>query len=81
MWWWRSRRWVSGVLPAQTAVPEGGEKSCAAYGVHTHVSIRRLKQMHQATHPAAHLQRTGAAQENERAELLATLDEDLQDED
>ena len=61
-----------------------GHEKITTTQIYTHVSIRRLKQMHQATHPAAHLQRIGAAQENDaelRADLLATLDEDLQDED
>jgi len=55
-----------------------GNEKISTTQIYTHVSIRRLKQIHGSTHPAAHLQRTpGAAQENdaqERSELLAALE-------
>jgi hypothetical protein len=53
--------------------------------MYTHVSIRMLKQVHAATHPAAHLERKKPASktENEAAkvELLATLEAEAKSED
>jgi integrase/recombinase XerD len=56
-----------------------GHASLATTELYTHVSIRMLKQVHAATHPAAHLEKKKPSSQMEndqaaRAELLATLD-------
>jgi hypothetical protein len=63
-----------------------GHASLAATELYTHVSIRMLKQVHAATHPAAHLEKKEPASQTEndeaaRAELLATLDAEAESED
>ena len=62
-----------------------GHASLAATEMYTHVSIRMLKQVHAATHPAAHLERKKPAAQTQdddaaRAELLATLDAEASEE-
>jgi integrase/recombinase XerD len=56
-----------------------GHASLSTTEMYTHVSIRMLKQVHSATHPAAHLERKEPApqstsQEAAKEELLAALD-------
>ena len=56
-----------------------GHASLSTTEMYTHVSIRMLKQIHSATHPAAHLERKEPAPETEsreaaREKLLAALD-------
>ncbi len=62
-----------------------GHASLAATEMYTHVSIRMLKQVHAATHPAAHLERKKPAAQTQdddaaRAELLAALDAEASEE-
>jgi integrase/recombinase XerD len=61
-----------------------GHSNLSSTEIYTHVSIRQLKQVHQATHPAQ-LKKTETAaprqDAEQRAELLATLDnEEAEDE-
>ena len=63
-----------------------GHASLAATELYTHVSIRMLKQVHAATHPAAHLEKKKPSSQTEsdqaaRAELLAELDAEAQSEE
>jgi Outer membrane efflux protein len=62
-----------------------GHASLAATELYTHVSIRMLKQVHAATHPAAHLEKKKPSPQIEsddaaREELLATLDAEAESE-
>jgi len=63
-----------------------GHASLAATELYTHVSIRMLKQVHAATHPAAHLEKKKPSPQIEdddaaREELLAALDAEAESED
>jgi integrase/recombinase XerD len=61
-----------------------GHSNLSSTEIYTHVSIRQLKQVHQATHPAQ-LKPSEAAAHNQdaeqRAELLAALDKEGDEED
>jgi integrase/recombinase XerD len=63
-----------------------GHESLTSTQLYTRVSIRKLKEIHTATHPAARLERKGARKEPEddpetdRAEVLAKLDEEAEEE-
>ncbi len=62
-----------------------GHASLAATELYTHVSIRMLKQVHAATHPAAHLEKKKPSPQIEdddaaREELLAALDAEAESE-
>jgi len=60
-----------------------GHASLSTTEMYTHVSIRMLKQVHSATHPAAHLERKKPVSENDaaaRQELLAALDAEGEEE-
>ena len=52
-----------------------GHSKLSSTQIYTQVSIRMLKHVHAATHPAAHLHRPEAIERNPEAEadLLATL--------
>ncbi len=60
-----------------------GHENLASTQLHTQVSIRKLKDVHTATHPAAKLERKGADHEDEPevdpADVLAWLDEEAEE--
>ena len=63
-----------------------GHESLTPTQLYTRVSIRELKEIHTATHPAARLERKGVREEPEddpeadRAEVLVKLDEEAEEE-
>jgi integrase/recombinase XerD len=60
-----------------------GHENLASTQLYTRVSIRKLKEIHTATHPAARLERRASAaqdgDEADRAEVLAELDAERED--
>ena len=66
-----------------------GHAEISSTEIYTHVAIRKLQKIHAATHPGATLERkaSGVATENtgpdddeQKAELLAALDEEAEEE-
>ncbi len=61
-----------------------GHECLTSTQLYTRVAIAKLKAIHTATHPGARMERNveaGREVEAERAELLATLDEERDEDD
>jgi integrase/recombinase XerD len=66
-----------------------GHTDLSSTEIYTHVAIRKLQQIHAATHPGATLERKASTVTNEKtgqddeqkADLLATLDVEAEEEE